>query len=73
MENLETRKKIGVKLRELRKQAGFKAYDSFAFTHELEKSTVLRAETGGNIKLDTLLTLLKIHGVSLKEFFEDFK
>jgi transcriptional regulator with XRE-family HTH domain len=72
MDNLKTRKKIGQKLRELRKKAGHKGYDNFAFTFELEKSTVIRAETGKNITLDTLLNILKIHKVSLKEFFEDF-
>jgi transcriptional regulator with XRE-family HTH domain len=72
MENLETRKKIGEKLRELRKKAGFKGYDNFAFTFELEKNTVLRAEKGKNITIDSLINILRAHNLTLKEFFEDF-
>lgn len=66
-----TKKKIGEKLRRLRISAGHSAYDNFAFTFELEKSTVLRAETGKNITMDTLIDLLNIHGITLGEFFQD--
>jgi hypothetical protein len=72
MDKEQTRKKIGQKLRELRIKSGHTAYDNFAFSHDLEKSTVIRAETGRNITLDTLIDLLNIHQITLKEFFEDF-
>jgi hypothetical protein len=64
------KKQIGQKLRELRIKAGHKAYDNFAFTYELEKNTVFRAESGQNITIDTLIDLLNIHNITLEEFFK---
>jgi transcriptional regulator with XRE-family HTH domain len=72
MKDEETLKKIGEKLRKLRIQAGHKAYDKFAYTFGLDTQTVLRAETGKNITLSTLIKILNVHKMSLKEFFKDF-
>jgi len=73
MDSGEAKKKIGKKLRKLRMDAGFGSYSDFAFFYDLNKITVLRAEQGKNITIDTLIILLQIHNISLKEFFKDFK
>lgn len=60
---------IGARIRELRKQAGFTSYETFAYTHNIEKKQVWRLEKGYNFTMKTLDEILKIHKTSLEEFF----
>jgi transcriptional regulator with XRE-family HTH domain len=66
-------KKITARLRELRKQKGHSSYEHFAYEYDLNKVTVGKAETKGNINLDTLLRILEILDVSPEEFFKGIK
>lgn len=63
--------KIAHKLKELRKNKGYKSYETFAFEKELNRVQYWRIESGQNITLKTLLKVLKIHEISLAEFFKD--
>lgn len=66
-------KKIGERLRELRKKKGYNSYETFSYDFNLNKQTVQRAETGENIRMRTLITLLEIFEVSLEDFFKGIK
>ena len=64
-------KEIGKKLRVLRKAAGFSGYDAFSWEHGLSRIQYWRMEKGTNFTINSLLKILAIHKISLKEFFED--
>ncbi len=65
--------KIGDKLRELRKGAGYKSYENFSFDNELNRVQYGRMEKGANITLASLLRVLDIHKLTLEEFFKGLK
>jgi len=62
-------KLVGKKLREIRIQKGYPAYDTFAFTHDIPRHNVLRAEQGKPISMKTFIRILNALEVSPKEFF----
>tara|TARA_B110000240_G_C13208515_1_gene329339 strand:- start:240 stop:461 length:222 start_codon:yes stop_codon:yes gene_type:complete len=64
-------KKIGEKLKMLRKAAGFSGYDAFAWEHGISRIQYWRMEKGTNFTINSLLKILAIHKISLKEFFDD--
>ncbi len=66
-------KLVGQKIRELRIKKGFSAYDGFAFTHELPRLNVLRAEQGKAITMTTLLKILNALEISPEDFFKGIK
>lgn len=65
-------KKMGEKLRELRIKKGFTSYETFAIEYDFSRMQYWRIEKGqSNITIRTLLKLLKIHEVSLENFFAE--
>jgi transcriptional regulator with XRE-family HTH domain len=61
---------IARKFVELRKQKGYKSYESFAFDHDLPRMQYWRIESGKtNISLKSLVRLLVIHKMTPEEFF----
>lgn len=65
--------KIGEKLKELRKRAGYTSYESFAFDNDLNRVQYGRMEKGANMTLGSLLKVLDIHKLSLSDFFDGSK
>jgi len=65
-------KGIGDKLKSLRIRAGFTSYENFAIEHELSARYYWEVENGKNISLHYLFKLLRIHEISLDEFFKGF-
>lgn len=66
----ETLEVIGRKLTELRKEKGYKSYESFAMDHDLPRVHYWRLEKGkANFTLKTLSKILEVHKMSLEEFF----
>jgi hypothetical protein len=65
--------RVGEKLKELRIKKGYSSYEQFAFDNELPRSGYGDHEKGKNMTLASLIRLLDIHGLSLKEFFKDLK
>lgn len=63
--------RIATKLKELRKAKGFTSYETFAFEHEINRVQYWRIEKGQNITLKTLIKVLKIHNVTLSDFFKN--
>ncbi len=69
----EIKKKIGQKLRKLRKEKGFTSHESFALEYHLPRVSYFKHESGAaNMTLNALLELLSIHQISLEEFFAGF-
>lgn len=64
-------KEISQKVKDLRKQKGYTSYETFAFENDINRVQYWRIESGQNITLKTLIKVLAIHKVTLKEFFSD--
>jgi len=62
--------RIGAKVRELRKKNGNLSILNFSNHHDINHQTYYRLETGENFTMHTLLQVLQIHNVTLKEFVE---
>lgn len=65
--------KVGDRLRVLRKKAGYKSYENFAFDNDINRVQYGRMEKGTNITLLSLLKVLDIHKLTLEEFFVGLK
>ena len=67
-------KKIGLKLTQLRIKNGHKSYETFAADHNLSRMQYWRIEKGKtNLTMKSLLRILKIHNITLEEFFRKDK
>lgn len=65
---------MGNKLKELRIGKGYTSYETFAFDNEINRMQYWRMEKGlSNMSMATLLRVLEVHKMSLKDFFTDFK
>lgn len=62
--------KIGEKLRALRTNAGYTAYENFALDNEIPRVQYGRMEKGVNFRIATLMRVLDVHKITLGEFFE---
>ena len=69
--NKETLLKLSEKLKELRISAGYSSYENFAHDYDLDRKQYLRMENGANITMTSLLKILHIHKLSLRDFFND--
>lgn len=69
----ELLKEIGLKLRQMRIEAGYSSYEQFAFEHEIDRRYYWSIENGTNLSLKYLIRILKIHDMSLATFFKTFE
>ena len=60
---------MGKRMQELRKKKGFKNYEIFAYENDLPRAQYGRYERGQDLKMSSLLKVLKGFDISLKEFF----
>lgn len=61
---------IGIRLAELRIKKGYSTIKEFARKYDLPEIQYWRIEKGkANVTLKSLVKILKIHGMSLQEFF----
>lgn len=60
--------KIADKIKQLRKDAGYTSYETFAFENDLPRQHYWQIEKGANITMNTLFRILDIHGLSVGEF-----
>lgn len=65
--------KIGERIRQLRVDAGYTSYETFAFDHEIPRVQYGRMEKGVNFRVATLMRILDVHKISLEEFFKGLK
>jgi transcriptional regulator with XRE-family HTH domain len=64
-------RKIGDKIKHLRKLSGYTSYENFALEYELSRMYYWQVENGRNISLEYLFNLLNIFKISPKDFFSD--
>lgn len=62
-------KKIGKRLKDVRKEAGYSAILDFAYEIDMQPSQYGRYEIGADMQISTLLRILKAHGMTIQEFF----
>ena len=65
-------KKIGERLKQIRKEAGYTSYEYFAYENNISRPQYGKYEAGANIQLNTLIRILKKFNVSLEDFFKGF-
>lgn len=63
---------IGEHIRSLRIEKGYSSAEIFAYEHDLNRVSYWRMEKGCNMTIHSLLRILSIHCLTLKEFFEEF-
>ncbi len=64
-------KEVGNKIRNLRKKAGYSSYERFVHENNLSRGHYSRVENGANIRLLSLLKILDVFDISLKDFFNN--
>lgn len=63
--------KLGARIKQLRKEAGFTNAEDFAHQHSFPRSGYSKIEQGKNIEYFTLIKILNCHGISYTEFFSE--
>jgi transcriptional regulator with XRE-family HTH domain len=64
-------KRIGARIKELRKKKGYTSYETFANEHDVHRVQWGRYEQGLDMYSSTLIKIVKLLGVSLKDFFNE--
>jgi DNA-binding XRE family transcriptional regulator len=62
-------KELGARIRELRIKAGFTSAEKFAYAHDLSRVSYTKCETGSNLQYLNLRKIVKLHGLTMEEFF----
>ena len=62
-------KKIGKRIKQLRKKLGYTSYETFANEHDIHRVQWGRYEQGLDMYTSTLIKITRLLGVSIKEFF----
>ncbi|MBC7440087.1 MAG: helix-turn-helix transcriptional regulator [Flavobacterium sp.] len=70
-ESEETILLIAEKIKALRKEKGYTSYETFAFDYNINRVQYYRIEKGQNITLKTLINVLKIHNLTIQDFFKN--
>lgn len=65
--------KVGQKLKELRISKGYSNYENFAYDHDLARAQYGRYEKGQDMRLSSLLKVLKTLDISPAKFFEQLE
>lgn len=65
--------KIANRLKELRQKKGYTSSETFANQFDLSRVHYWRLEKGTNLTIDSLLKIIDIHNITLKEFFGDIE
>ncbi len=73
MKNTEKAKElihIANRLKQIRKEKGYKNYEHIAFELDMSRSAYWRLESGANFEIKTLIKICKLLEITLEEFFE---
>jgi DNA-binding XRE family transcriptional regulator len=62
-------KELGARIRELRIAAGYSSAEKFAYANDLSRVSYTKCETGSNMTYMSLRKLLKVHKISIQDFF----
>lgn len=64
-------KNLGKRITELRKKKGFTNYEFFAYENKIGRSQYGRYEKGTDMQFSSILKLIEMHGISVKDFFSE--
>lgn len=64
-------KRIGERLKALRIEKGYNSYEKFAFENDIDRAQYGRYERGGDLRISTLVRVLRALDVSIDEFFSE--
>jgi transcriptional regulator with XRE-family HTH domain len=64
---------LGKKLQEVRREKGYKNYETFAFENEIPRTQYGRYERGQDLKVSSLLKVLNALDVTASEFFKSLE
>ena len=65
-------KKIGERLRKIRKEKGYSSPDKFAYEHGINRSQYGKYEAGSeDLRISSLIKVLNKLDISLKDFFSE--
>lgn len=62
---------FGKRLKAIRKVKGYSNYELFAYQHEIDRAQYGRYEKGTDLRLSSLLKLLRAMDMTLIEFFSE--
>ena len=62
---------LGERIKNLRKQRGYKSYELFAYQHEISRTQYDGYEMGKDMRFSSLLRILNALDISLDEFFSE--
>ena len=62
-------KKLGERIKDLRKKAGYTSQETFAYDAEIPRALYGRYEKGVNITISNIYKITKFHKISLEDFF----
>lgn len=68
---VEQLKFLGAKFKELRLRSGEKSYENFASIKGLNRANYGRYEKGANLRVSTLINILKAHDISLEDLLKN--
>lgn len=63
--------KMGKRMQKLRKEKGYKNYELFAYENEIPRAQYGRYERGQDLKLSSLLKVVRGYNITLKDFFSE--
>lgn len=64
-------KKVGERMKEIRKEKGFGNYETLAYENDIPRAQYGRYERGSDLKLSSLLRVLDALDISIEEFFSE--
>lgn len=62
---------IGKRMQQLRKEKGYKNYERFAYENELPRAQYGRYERGQDLKVSSLLKVIRAYNISIQDFFKE--
>ena len=64
-------KKLGERIRSIRKEKGFTNYEYFAYEHKFPRSQFGRYENGEDLRFSSLCKIVHAFDMTLEEFFSE--
>ena len=64
-------KNLGTRIKALRKKKGYSNYEFFAYENGISRSQYGKYEQGSDMQFSSLVRLIEMHGMTVKEFFSE--
>lgn len=64
-------RQLARRIKKLRIKNGYTNYEYFAYENGISRAQYGKYEAGANMQFDTLIRIIKAHGMTVKEFFSE--